>query len=642
MPLEAWIDRSKSMRASFPVSFLQILLIGAAAIVPATAHPDKIEDRLLMHFAAGNHPVEAGEWPDVTHSCKARVVGWPVVQSIGPAQAMVFNGVTDWLEVPQDPNQPKTAPPVREFSTAVWLRLNETEKTSGICGFQPKKGGAGTGWRITSGGNHFHFSVSTDSGAAGPVTTSISGISGIKPGPWYYVVATYDGSTAKLYLNGRLDADLEPKAPAGNIVYPESSPFTIGAGDPDRKILPMDGALIGLKTYARALTEAEIAEAAEGSAGLLAMPATVNQDLQFVVKPYLQAASSTAMTVMAETNRPSVMSVEYAEFQPLTGQARTTTPAALSTVSLSQLKPHTRYFYRVTCLDGTGNAARSQIGSFQTLPGASDAWAFGILGDTQRNPDVTRKGAEGIFALRPNFMLHVGDVVDDGYAKHQWVFDLMDPCARLFAHVPVFPVIGNHEKNSHFYYDYFHLPEPEYCYTFTCGNAEFFMFDSNKPCDPGSEQYQRMEKALAASTAVWKFAAHHHPCFSSDEDDYGDNHKGSLKEPFTQGDQNARHLVPLYEKYGVDVAFAGHIHSYERTWPILNLSINQQKGVRYIISGGGGGGLESAAPQRAWFSIHVQRGHHYCFATIHDRTIQFKAYDLEGRLFDTFELTKSP
>lgn len=595
-----------------------------------------------MHFAAGNHPVEAGEWPDVTHSCKARVVGWPVVQSIGPAQAMVFNGVTDWLEVLQEPNQAKTAPPVREFSTAVWLRLNETEKASGICGFQPKKGGAGTGWRITSGENHFHFSVSTDGGTAGPVTTSISGISGIKPGPWYYVVATYDGSTAKLYLNGRLDADLEPKAPAGNIVYPESNPFTIGAGDPDRKILPMDGALIGLKTYARALTEAEITEATEGSAGLLAMPATVNQDLQFVVKPYLQGASGTGMTVMAETNRPSVMSVEYAEFQPLTGQAQTTTPAALSTVSLSQLKPHTRYFYRVTCLDGTGNAARSPIGSFQTLPGASDGWAFGILGDTQRNPDVTRKCAEGIFALRPNFMLHVGDVVDDGYAKHQWVFDLMDPCARLFAHVPVFPVIGNHEKNSHFYYDYFHLPEPEYCYSFTCGNAEFFMFDSNKPCDRGSEQYQRMEKALAASTAVWKFAAHHHPCFSSDEDDYGDNHKGSLKEPFTQGDRNARHLVPLYEKYGVDVAFAGHIHSYERTWPILNLSINQQKGVRYIVSGGGGGGLESAAPQRAWFSIHVQRGHHYCFATIHDRTIQFKAYDLEGRLFDTFELTKSP
>ena len=106
------------------------------------------------------------------------------------------------------------------------------------------------------------------------------------------------------------------------------------------------------------------------------------------------------------------------------------------------------------------------------------------------------------------------------------------------------------------------------------------------------------------------------------------------------GDKNARALVELYEKYGLDIAFAGHIHSYERTWPLLNMTINQKNGVRYIVSGGGGGGLEQAAPQRSWFTLHVQRGHHYAFATVQDRTIQFKAYDLEGRLFDTFELTK--
>jgi 3',5'-cyclic AMP phosphodiesterase CpdA len=167
------------------------------------------------------------------------------------------------------------------------------------------------------------------------------------------------------------------------------------------------------------------------------------------------------------------------------------------------------------------------------------------------------------------------------------------------------------------------------------------MIDSNKPSTPGSEQHARLEKALAASTATWKFAAHHHPCFSSDENDYGDAWKGKEDINFRPGDEAVSALIPLYEKYGVDVAFAGHIHSYERTWPILNMTINQARGVRYIVTGGGGGGLEKAGPQRAWFSIHVQRGHHFCFATVQDRTIQFKAYDIEGRLFDTFELTKA-
>jgi hypothetical protein len=201
-------------------------------------------------------------------------------------------------------------------------------------------------------------------------------------------------------------------------------------------------------------------------------------------------------------------------------------------------------------------------------------------------------------------------------------------------------VIGNHERNSHWYYDYFSLPAPEYHYSFKMGNAEFFMIDSNKDCGPDSEQYRWLDQALARSRATWKFAAHHHPCFSSDEDDFGDQWKGKPGRDYTWGDSNVRRLVPLYEKHGVDIVFNGHIHSYERTWPILNMSINQTKGVRYIVSGGGGGGLEQAAPQRSWFTVHVARGHHYCFATVHDRTIQFKAYDLEGRLFDTFELVK--
>ena len=128
--------------------------------------------------------------------------------------------------------------------------------------------------------------------------------------------------------------------------------------------------------------------------------------------------------------------------------------------------------------------------------------------------------------------------------------------------------------------------------------AQFFMIDSNKPLGPKSPQYEWLEKELAASKATWKFTCHHHPCFSSEENDYGDHNKGAEGTKFGLGDRNARQLVPLYEKYGVDIAFNGHIHLYERTWPIFEMAINQQKGVRYLTSGGGGGSLEQAAPQR--------------------------------------------
>lgn len=593
----------------------------------------------MLHFATGVHAIEDGAWPDLTHRLVARVQGQPKLTNVGPAQALAFNGFTDWLLVAPSRAAADPALPERELSLAAWVIVNETHADGGILGFLQDNGDYEKGWLLGFNRRAFSFALSTTGADDGNGNlTRLNGQTPLETGRWHYVVATYDGTTMRLYVDGKLDG--ESTAQSGDVLYPERGRYALAAYADDNELYPLDGAIFEVKVYGRVLAPAEITQIAEKNAPLLAYRSSVNRDLQFVVKPYLQFGTTNSMTVVCETDKPSRLTIEYGELQPLNLTATTAQPALISEVKLSGLKPRTRYFYRVVCTDAEGNLARSDLASFQTAPGPDDAWAFGILGDTQRNPEVTRRCAEGIFALRPNFLLHCGDVVDDGFAKQQWVFDLFEPCSRLLAHVPAFPVIGNHEKNSHWYYDYFSLPAPEYYYTFRYGNAQFFMIDSNKDCGPGSEQYQWLDRVLGESTATWKFTCHHHPCFSSDEDDYGDNWTGKPGRDFTQGDSNVRRLVPLYEKHGVDIAFAGHIHSYERTWPILQMAINQRKGVRYIVSGGGGGGLEQAAPQRTWFTVHVQRGHHYCFAAVQDRTIQFKAYDLEGRLFDTFELTK--
>jgi predicted phosphodiesterase len=263
---------------------------------------------------------------------------------------------------------------------------------------------------------------------------------------------------------------------------------------------------------------------------------------------------------------------------------------------------------------------------------------FALIGDTQRNnrtPWAWSKIAEKVWADRPNFVVLAGDLVDKGLIKEQWT-DMFFPDGHvLMSRVPVYPVLGNHEQDAPYYYQYVVAPKPEYYYTFTYGNAQFFMIDTNRPVNEGSEQYEWLDWALAQSTARWKIVVHHHPPYSSDSDDHGNTDRALS----TLG-TDARNLVPLYEQYGVDFCLFGHTHLYERTWPIKDNRINMKEGVVYINSGGAGGGLEAFAPTRSWFTVELESVHHYCTFNIFDNTVIFKAIDHEGRLLDAFQMEK--
>ncbi|MFO0249696.1 MAG: metallophosphoesterase, partial [Planctomyces sp.] len=67
----------------------------------------------------------------------------------------------------------------------------------------------------------------------------------------------------------------------------------------------------------------------------------------------------------------------------------------------------------------------------------------------------------------------------------------------------------------------------------------------------------------------------------------------------------------------------------------------EQQGTIYMITGGAGGNLETAGPFRPFFQNNVKHGHHYCMVAVNGGTMEIKAFDLEGRLFDTVTLKKS-
>lgn len=379
---------------------------------------------------------------------------------------------------------------------------------------------------------------------------------------------------------------------------------------------------------------------------LLAGPGAVAQSSEggFLVKPYLQFSTQTGMYVLWETRQEAATSVRFGEArmgasQPiLDREAGLPGKRLMHEVMLADLKPETNYFWQAISVVAPGDTLRSEVYTFKTAVKDSSAYMFALVGDTQRNPRTPwawEKIAQRVWSERPNFVVHVGDVVDQGLRKADWVEHFFPFGHILMSRVPVYTVLGNHEQDSPLYYQYMVAPPPEYYYTFTYGNCQFFMIDSNRDVSEGSEQYQWLEWELARSTATWKIALHHHPPYSSDNDDHGDTYSG-----LSTLSGKTHDLTPLYERYGLDFCLFGHIHVYERSWPLKEDLVNMKEGVVYINSGGAGGGIEAFAPTRSWFTVEHEAVHHYCTFNVFDNNVVFKAIDYEGRLIDAFQMQK--
>lgn len=363
--------------------------------------------------------------------------------------------------------------------------------------------------------------------------------------------------------------------------------------------------------------------------------------LEFVVKPYLQQAHKDGITVMCETTIPARVEVKYgeatlnAEEPNLSESAAGETFTTMHEITLDNLNTETNYFYKVVANGKGGKNIESNTLSFKTNVKDDSAFSFAVFSDSQTNPDVWGKIAQLAWEERPNFAVHAGDIVGTGGNKTQWVEHFLNPGHVFMSRIPVYLILGNHENNADYYYQYVSNPDPEYYYTFTYGNAQFFMLDSCRDLSQNSEIYDWLAQALAKSRSAWKFVVHHHPPYTSDENDYGDTYE----ELSLLGDPDVQPLIPLYEKHDVDLVFYGHIHDYERTWPLRDNKIDHENGVVYIQTGGCGGSLENYAPTRSWFTKKVHRDHHFCLVNIHENHLLFQAIDRNWNLFDTFTLT---
>jgi hypothetical protein len=220
------------------------------------------------------------------------------------------------------------------------------------------------------------------------------------------------------------------------------------------------------------------------------------------VSPYLQLATPTSMWLHWETEVGAESRVEWGTSGALDnvtcGEHRASwLDTSLHEVQLTGLTPDTRYDYRVK----TGDLV-SEVSSFVTPgdPALEGASRFIVVSDMQidnGNPSVWREIVEegiipfttaehgGDVADAVDIVMIPGDLVDQGWDIGDWREDFFPMSSALSAQVPIYPVLGNHEGGTPFFFDYFRLPENgtatflEHWWWHDQGNVRMIGLDSN-------------------------------------------------------------------------------------------------------------------------------------------------------------------
>jgi predicted phosphodiesterase len=323
----------------------------------------------------------------------------------------------------------------------------------------------------------------------------------------------------------------------------------------------------------------------------------------FTATPYLQYTSSNSMVVMFITNLLSYSWVEFGETGSLGQKAHSVTNGLVDAynrvnrIRLNNLKPGTKYYYRVVSKEITGfepyklsygNTLESGLYSFTTPAEHGKDMRCLIMNDIHDRPHsiphlVQLNGAEPY-----DFVFFNGDVFDYQTNEQQIVDHMLQPCISSFASAkPFMYVRGNHEtrgKYSRDLHHYFSNPQGNQYYTFTWGPVHFTVLDTGEdktddtPVYAGivdfdayrREQQQWLEEVMqsrAFKKATFKVVLMHIPPFYS-----GDWH----------GTMHCRELFnPVFNRHRIDMCISGHTHKYG-----VHPPVKEQHQYPIIIGGG--------------------------------------------------------
>ncbi|KLO21632.1 hypothetical protein X275_08475 [Marinitoga sp. 1197] len=257
--------------------------------------------------------------------------------------------------------------------------------------------------------------------------------------------------------------------------------------------------------------------------------------------------------------------------------------SVLHHLEIKGLESGKEYTYKLIVEDGAAKGVTTKTYTFKTVSEKVKEFKFVVYADTRTYNKRHRIVADKIAEENPDFVVHVGDLVMDGRIMSDWD-GFFWAIKNIAANSPFYPVLGNHEYNSKYYFSSFVTPQGggdynEQYYSFNYGDAHFIVLDADvllmqKDKEGMERETQWLINDLEKNkNSKWKFVFFHEP-FWTNCTEYG-------VEPVSP---TINYWKPVFEKYGVDIVFNSHFHMYER---FTNNKIN------YIVTGGGGAPLYS-------------------------------------------------
>lgn len=348
-------------------------------------------------------------------------------------------------------------------------------------------------------------------------------------------------------------------------------------------------------------------------------------------------------------------------------------------VILSDLASMTQYFYQVVA---DPNSSESAILNFTSGRTAGDATPFKMMlvGDMGLKNSANTMASLRIEQNNYDFVMHIGDIsyADDYYLRpgdtyeNSWTKwqDEMESVTQSKAYMTL---PGNHEvtcseatpflcpegqRNMTAYRHRFRMPGPEssgygnlwFSYDYGMAHLVHVNMETDFDGAPSGEgtwlngggeegQLEWLEDDLKAAAAnrknvPWIIVAGHRPLYSS-----GGACKSCVKA-----------FESLFNKYGIDIYFAGHVHWYERCYAIAPGGKVQNKNYVnpiapvYIINGAAGNveGHTGGSAKQAYTAFLNNKDYGYGILSFHNSSSLNWAYyrATDQSLVDEVAITK--